>query len=162
MVDDAGAEMWPIGQARLYTRECFEAIGGMPPCLGADMITVTYANLRGFRTLTFLDLSVRHLRPMGSADGARRGRRREGRYQYIVHYGPLWVLLRSFVVARRFRPYGTSGFWFLLGYVEAAVRRVPRVPDPEFRAFARAEQRRRMGAAGRRVLGLGRSSVTTH
>ncbi len=141
-------------QARLYTRECFEAIGGMPPYLGADVITVTYAKLRGFRTRTFFDLPYRHLRPMGSNDGERRGRRREGRYQYIVHYRPLWVLLRALVVARRFRPYGTSGLWFLAGYVEAAVRRIPRVPDPEYRAFARAEQRRRMRGGVRKLLRL--------
>ncbi|HXS48299.1 MAG TPA: glycosyltransferase family A protein, partial [Solirubrobacterales bacterium] len=42
--------------ARLYSRACFDAIGGMPERLGADVITTTYAKIRGFRTATFSDL----------------------------------------------------------------------------------------------------------
>ena len=40
-------------QARLYSRECFEAIGGMPPFMGADMITNFRAQMHGYRTVTF-------------------------------------------------------------------------------------------------------------
>ncbi|MGV1048309.1 MAG: glycosyltransferase [Solirubrobacterales bacterium] len=140
--------------ARLYSRECFEAIGGMPERLGADVITTTYAKLRGFRTATFAELEVRHLRQIGTAQGALRGRARHGAYQYIVHYSPAWVLLRSLLVGLRFRPYGLSGAWFLGGYLGAALGAVPRVEDPEFRAFVRAEQRSRVG----RALGLGPGS----
>ncbi|HZO07635.1 MAG TPA: glycosyltransferase family 2 protein, partial [Solirubrobacterales bacterium] len=137
--------------ARLYTRACFEAIGGMPERLGADVITTTYAKLRGFRTATFADLPFRHLRHMGTAQGALRGRARHGLYQWIVHYSLLWVALRSLLVALRFRPYGLSGLWFFAGYVGAALRGVPRVEDPEFRAFVRAEQRTRLRRAIRRT-----------
>jgi glycosyltransferase involved in cell wall biosynthesis len=140
--------------ARLYSRACFEAIGGMPERLGADVITTTYAKLKGFRTATFADLPVRHLRHIGTAQGALRGRARHGAYQYIVHYSLAWIALRSLMVSLRFRPYGLSGLWFLGGYVGAALRGVERVDDAEFRAFARAEQRRRLGGALMRV-GLG-------
>jgi biofilm PGA synthesis N-glycosyltransferase PgaC len=140
--------------ARLYSRACFEAIGGMPERLGADVITTTYAKLRGFRTATFGDLQVRHLRHIGTADGALRGRARHGTYQYIVHYSFAWIALRSLMVSARFKPYVLSGAWFLGGYLGAAVRRVPRVEDPEFRAFVRAEQRARLRTA------LGRLSRT--
>ncbi len=139
-------------QARLYSRECFEAIGGMPPYMGADMVTTLYAKMRGYTTKTFADITVRHLRPMATADGVRRGRERQGAYQYVVHYGFVWIVLRAFVVAVRFRPYVLSGWWFLLGYIKAALRHMPRVEDPELRAFARHEQRQRMiGAVTRRV-----------
>ncbi len=139
--------------ARLFSRECFEAIGGMPERLGADVITTTYAKLRGYRTVTFADLPVRHLRHIGTAQGALRGRARHGAYQYIVHYSLAWVALRSLMVALRFRPYGLSGAWFLAGYLTAALRRAPRVEDPEFRRFVRAEQRARLGGALRRLPG---------
>jgi poly-beta-1,6-N-acetyl-D-glucosamine synthase len=138
--------------ARLYSRECFEAIGGMPPYMGADMITTIYAKMRGFATRTFTELPVRHLRPMGTADGLRRGRERQGAYQYVVHYSLAWILLRSFAVAIRFRPYGISGAWFLLGYLKAAANRMPRVEDPEWKAFARAEQRRKIRRVAGRLL----------
>jgi GT2 family glycosyltransferase len=137
--------------ARLYSRACFLAIGGMPERLGADVITTTYAKLRGFRTATFADLQVRHLRHIGTAQGALRGRARHGTYQYVVHYSLAWIALRSLMVSLRFRPYGLSGAWFLGGYVSAALRGVPRVEDPEFRAFIRAEQRARFGGALTRV-----------
>ncbi len=141
--------------ARIYSRACFEAIGGMPERLGADVITTTYAKLRGFRTATFADLSVRHLRHIGTAQGALRGRARHGTYQYIVHYSLIWILLRSLMVSLRFRPYGLSGLWFLGGYAGAALRGVPRVEDPEFRAFVRAEQRARLGGVLGRLRGGG-------
>lgn len=133
--------------ARLYSRECFEAIGGMPERLGADVITTTYAKLRGYGTATFAELEVRHLRHIGTAQGALRGRARHGAYQWIVHYSPAWVLMRALMVALRFRPYGLSGAWYLGGYLRAALSGVPRVEDPEFRAFVRAEQRARAARA---------------
>lgn len=68
---------------------------------------------------------------MATADGVRRGRERQGAYQYIVHYSFLWILLRSLVVAVRFRPYGLAGLWFLWGYIKAAPTYAPRVEDPE-------------------------------
>lgn len=142
--------------ARLYSSACFDAIGGMPERLGADVITTTYARMRGFRTATFYDLSVKHLRHIGTAQGALRGRARHGAYQYIVHYSAAWIALRSLLVALRFRPYGLSGAWFFGGYAGAALRRVPRVEDPEFRAFMRSEQRARLRRALRRGLRAGK------
>ncbi|MFL5872028.1 MAG: glycosyltransferase [Solirubrobacterales bacterium] len=136
--------------ARIYSQACLNAIGGMPERLGADVITTTYARMKGFRTVTFSDLEVRHLRHIGTAQGALRGRARHGAYQYIVHYSLLWIALRSLMVAFRFRPYGLSGLWFLGGYVGAALRRVERVEDPAFRAFMRAEQHERLRRALKR------------
>jgi biofilm PGA synthesis N-glycosyltransferase PgaC len=138
--------------ARVYSLACFDAIGGMPERLGADVITTTYARMKGFRTATFSDLPVRHLRHIGTAQGALRGRARHGAYQYIVHYSPLWIVLRSLMVAMRFRPYGLSGIWFFGGYAGAALRRTERVEDPEFRAFMRAEQRARLRRALKRLM----------
>jgi hypothetical protein len=137
----------PTAPARVYSRECYEAIGGMPPHMGADVITTIYAKLRGFTTRTYLELGVKHLRPMASADGIRRGRKREGAYQYVVHYHPLWILFRSLLVGTRFKPYGLSGWWFLLGYLEAALGPIQPVDDPAFRAFTRREQRQRVERA---------------
>jgi glycosyltransferase involved in cell wall biosynthesis len=141
----------PTAPARVYSRECYEAIGGMPPYMGADVITTIYAKLRGFTTRTYVELGVRHLRPMASADGIRRGRKRQGAYQYVVHYHPFWILARSIVVAARFKPYGLSGWWFLQGYFEAALGPVQPVHDPEFRAFTRKEQRERVERAVHRL-----------
>ena len=83
------------GALKCYSRECFEAIGGVQERLGWDTIDETYARMRGFVTVSFDDLVSIHHRPWGSADGAIRGLTRLGECAYITHYPPLWVLLRS-------------------------------------------------------------------
>ena len=81
--------------------------------------------------------------PSGSASGTLRGRARHGECAYVAHFSPLWVSLRAVKLARG-RPVGLTGVAFLYGYVRAAVRRVDRVPDPDFRRFARWELRQRI------------------
>ncbi|HEY2766812.1 MAG TPA: glycosyltransferase family A protein [Solirubrobacteraceae bacterium] len=131
------------GALKCYSRACFAAIGGVRESLGWDTIDETYARMKGFGTRSFSDLVSVHHRPIASADGALRGHARHGECAYISHYDPLWVTLRSAKVARR-APAGLSGAAFLYGYARAAVRKVQRVPDPEYRRFTRRELRRRM------------------
>ena len=58
-------------------------------------------------------------------------------------FQPSLDLLCAVKLARG-RPVGLTGVAFLYGYVWAAVRRVDRVPDPDFRRFARWELRQRI------------------
>ena len=131
------------GALKFYTRACFEAIGGVEERLGWDTIDETYARMHGFATRSFTDLVALHHRPLGTADGALRGRARHGECAYILHYGPLWVTLRSLKEAKSW-PAGISGAAFLYGYLRAALRSEPRVDDDEFRRFVRRELRGRM------------------
>jgi glycosyltransferase involved in cell wall biosynthesis len=131
------------GALKLYTRACFEAIGGVQERLGWDTIDEVYARMHGFHARSFKDLVSVHHRPLGSADGTLRGRARHGECAYIAHYGPTWVALRSLKVART-RPRVVSGLAFFYGYVRAAAVRTERVPDPAFRRFVRRELRQRM------------------
>jgi poly-beta-1,6-N-acetyl-D-glucosamine synthase len=133
------------GAVKLFRRECLEAIGGIPERLGWDTIDETYARMRGYDTISFDDLEGRHHRPYASADGRLRGRARHGECAWILHYDPLWVTMRSVKVGRSAPPV-VSGAAFLYGYVRAAASGVPRVEDPEFRRFTRAELRGRMRA----------------
>ncbi len=135
------------GALKLYSRSCLEAIGGVRECLGWDTIDETYARMRGFQTRSFPDIVANHLRPVGTADGALRGRARHGRCAWIAHFGLGWVALRSLKVGLRMRPRGLSGAAFLGGYLHAALIGVPRVSDDEFRRFVRGELRGRMRAA---------------
>jgi glycosyltransferase involved in cell wall biosynthesis len=131
------------GAVKCYSRECFESIGGIQERLGWDTIDGTYARMRGFRTVSFKDLVSVHHRPAGSADGILRGRARHGECAYIAHQTPAWVTLRALKYAT-FRPRLLSGLCFLYGFARAAIRRVERVPDREYRRFTRRELRRRM------------------
>jgi hypothetical protein len=131
------------GALKLYTRDCFEAIGGIRERLGWDTIDGTYARMHGFRTHSFPDIVSIHHRPAGCADGILRGRARLGECAYIVCSPTYWVLARSLKVAT-YPPRLLSGAAFLYGYARAAARRVERVPDPAYRRFARREARRRV------------------
>ena len=131
------------GAVKCYSRECFEAIGGVQQRLGWDTIDETYARMRGFTTESFEDLVSVHHRPWGTADGALRGRARLGQCAYITQYPPSWVVLRAAKLACE-RPRGIVGLAYLFGYCRAAVRRTERVRDPEYRRFTHRELRRRL------------------
>jgi hypothetical protein len=140
------------GAVKLYSAECFEAIGGLQERLGWDTIDGTYARMRGFATCSFGDLVGVHHRVFGSAQGRLRGRARHGTCAWIAHYPPIWVLARSLKLAT-LRPRGASGAAFFYGYARAAFVGVPRVQDDEFRRLTRRELRRRLvGTLTRREL----------
>lgn len=131
------------GALKCYSRACLRDIGGVQERLAWDTIDETYARMHGYRTASFTDLVSVHHRPLGSADGVLRGRARHGECAYISQYPPVWVILRSLKVACT-RPRGISGAAFLFGYFQAAVRRVDRVSDRDYRRFTRRELRRRL------------------
>jgi hypothetical protein len=131
------------GALKCYSKECFEAIGGVQERLAWDTIDETRARMCGFRTRAFDHLVAVHHRPWGSADGTLRGRARGGTAAYIAHYPAYWVGLRSLKYAA-VPPIGVSGLAFFYGYARAAVRRMPRVEDREFRRAIRRETRDRV------------------
>ncbi len=54
------------GALKLYSRECFEAIGGIEERLGWDTIDETYARMEGFATRSLPELSAKHHRPVAT------------------------------------------------------------------------------------------------
>lgn len=131
------------GAVKLYSRECFTAIGGIREQLGWDIVDEASARLRGFRTGAVSGLVARHHRQSGSAQGRLLGHARAGQSAWIANYPPHWIALRSFKVAAK-RPRVLSGLAFALGYARAAVRRIERVQDDELRTFVRGELGRRL------------------
>ena len=139
------------GALKCYSLACFEAIGGMHERLGWDTIDEVYARMRGYRTRAFPDLVAIHRRPWGSADGSMRGRARHGRCAYIVRFPLPWVLARAPIAAQGADSRTLSALFYLSGYASAALRRVPRVDDPEYCSFMRQEvASRALGALGDR------------
>ncbi len=131
------------GALKLYSHECFEAIGGIEERLGWDTIDETYARMHGFATRSFPELAARHHRPVATRGGALRGRARLGQCAYILRYSPWWVALRSLKIAT-WRPYGLSGIAFLYGYTKALLKAQPKVEDNSFKRFVRRELRGRV------------------
>ncbi len=131
------------GALKLYSRECFEAIGGVEERLGWDTIDETYARMRGYSTRSVPEITARHHRPVATRGGALRGRARHGQCAYILRYGAWWVILRSFKVGMS-RPYGLTGLAFAYGYFQALLKAQPKVEDERFKRFVRGELRGRL------------------
>jgi hypothetical protein len=134
------------GALKLYTRDCFDAIGGVVERLGWDGIDEVLARMHGYVTCSFDDAEALHYRETGSADGRLRGHVRWGESHWILNHGVVWTAARAFKTAR-LRPRGVSGAAYMYGYTRAAARRVPRIEVDGYRRFVRAEQRRRMSTA---------------
>ena len=126
------------GAVKVWSRSCFEAVGGVREHLGWDTIDETTARMRGFETGTVPGLVVRHLRPWGTVSGKLRGRVRYGTCAYAARYPLPWVMLRSLKMAL-LPPVGVSGLAFLWGYARAMARRAPREEHASYRRFVRKE-----------------------
>lgn len=139
------------GPVKLYRRDCFQQIGGMPELLGWDTADEVALRLRGWSARSLRDLRAVHLKPPGSVGGYVAGKVRHGECVWIVNYPASTVLARGLRLARE-RPYGIVAAAYVFGYFRARLRRDPQWPDEEVRAAAREEQRQRLRAELRRRL----------
>lgn len=130
------------GPAKLYSIECFTAIGVLDPDVGWDTLDEARAMLRGYRTRSFRHIKAKHHRPQGTASGWR-ARMAAGLAAYRVGYSPLFMLARA---ARHTvsEPVPIAGALMLAGYVNGYVRGEPRCAEPEVVEFIRRHQRRRL------------------
>jgi poly-beta-1,6-N-acetyl-D-glucosamine synthase len=136
----------PTGACRLYSRQCFEAIGGLESGLGWDTIDVTKALMLGFHTRNFPDLAVFHHRPMQSASGLRRGRINMGEAAYNAGYSPLFMIARALRHAFS-SPWPSGGALMMFAYTRSWLRRKRIVADREVVKFVRRQQIRRLFGA---------------
>jgi glycosyltransferase involved in cell wall biosynthesis len=144
------------GVAKLFRRECFEAIGGFVREVMWDGIDCHRCRMLGWKAASYPDesLAIRHLRQMGSSfRSVYHGRLRWGRGQHFMGTHPLYLL--GIAGYRMFeRPWALGGLCILMGYVGSAARHRPRYEDPAFRRFLRSWQMRSLaGRASCRVGG---------
>ncbi|WP_325344977.1 glycosyltransferase family 2 protein [Xylophilus sp.] len=134
------------GQFKRYRRAAFEDIGGFVQHLAWDGIDVHTAAMKGWQTLSFYDREawLWHHRIMGSSDRSiYTGRLRWGRGNWYLGYHPLYAIAAG-VRRMRERPYVIGGLLMIAGYFGAALRRLPRYDNPEFRRYLRGWQNRRL------------------
>jgi poly-beta-1,6-N-acetyl-D-glucosamine synthase len=144
--DSFEGENHVAGGCQLFTRQCFEEIGGYIPnrAGGIDWIAVTTARMKGWKTRSFPEKRFHHYRTLGTA--GRSGLAASfsyGEKDYYLGGSPIWQLFR---VAYRMikRPVLVDGLALLFGYCWAALRRVKRPVSPELMRFHRREQMRKL------------------
>ena len=132
------------GPCKMYRRACLKDMGGLIPMLGWDILDVTRARQRGWRTQSYRHLPIYHLRPMGQVLGMIRTFLSYGKACYLIRCHPLFVLGRALYRAMEV-PY-FLGLLIMAGYVQAALQ-VPeaqRLKDRSLANFLRREQLERL------------------
>ena len=131
------------GAAKMYSRACFEAIGGLEASLGWDTIDEVRALMLGFSTRSFRHITAYHHRPQGAASGCWGSRVAAGRAAYNIGYSPLFLLARALRLAFTWPPL-VGGAALVAGYAEGSLKRSPRRMSPAQIRFVRRQQLRRL------------------
>ena len=134
------------GAVQLFSRSCFESLGGLIPIPegGWDAITNIRARANGYDTRTFPELRVEHLKPRNSMEGGSIQRKWQlGIRDYALGYHPAFELAKC-VVRWRERPVVVGGLARIAGFGWSTIHRLPRILPPDVIAAIRREQRNRM------------------
>jgi glycosyltransferase involved in cell wall biosynthesis len=118
----------PRGPTQFFRVACLDAIGGLPPWPSFDSIANVKARALGYETRLLTDVVATHNRETASRYGHAQGYARKGRYAWFLGLHPVLVAARTAAYSSR-RPHH-AGYHFLKGYLESALDRTPRCPDP--------------------------------
>lgn len=127
------------GGAKIYRRECWDALGGLWVGPGSDTVDEVKANMLNWSTKSFMDLQIQHHRWTGAAYGRWGGLVKNGKTDYVSGYHPLFLLAKA--CARLLKaPYLVGSIALVYGYIQAQVERIPRVDDPELIRYLQRQQ----------------------
>jgi len=124
------------GPVKLYSKECFQKIGGLRPSIGWDSVDELLARYHGFTTYTDVQLKVKHLRPTGKGY-TEKARRLQGEAMYKMRYGFLITLIASLKMAWKLRS-STLFMDNMKGFIAARKNNIPFTVTKDEGAFIRS------------------------
>lgn len=127
------------GALKTMRRDVFDRIGGFVPTYSWDIVDGAAVRALGYRPGN-LPLRVEHLRPHSSYEGVLRGRMKWGEGAWTIGTHPLYALARGAYLMTQNRPYLLAGAAYWWGYLRAAFRRTPRIPNAGLTRALRREQ----------------------
>ncbi len=131
------------GATKIYRRQCWEAIGGLLRQTGWDTLDEVKANMLGWQSKSFSDITLVQHRTTGASDGTWKNLVKNGRANYICGYHPLFMTLKC--VKRIFeKPLVISAAGLMTGYLSGYVLRIPRVQDKQVIRYLRKQQLKRL------------------
>ncbi len=136
------------GAARVYRKDCWDAIGGTIAGLGWDAMDVYKARMLGWETESFEDIRMIHHVKTWAKGGLLHGRARSGRMEYLLGTHPVFFGGKLMVSMFRW-PYLVGAACTAYGYISAGARGEERISDPELITYIRKEQKERMRRAFR-------------
>ncbi|KPJ98416.1 MAG: glycosyl transferase [Nitrospira bacterium SG8_35_4] len=134
------------GACQLFRRKCFESVGGYVPLNvgGIDLVAVTTARMRGWKTRTFTEKTCEHHRKIGSSGNVfQKAPFSSGYHDYLMGVDPVWQFFRSIYQLSN-RPFFIKGCALFSGYLWAVLRRAERPVSREFIEFRKKENRGRL------------------
>jgi biofilm PGA synthesis N-glycosyltransferase PgaC len=131
------------GATKIYRKKCWQAIGGLINAPGWDTLDEAKANMKGWKTMSFLDFKIIHHRATGAADGAWKNWVKNGRANYISGYHPVFMAIKC--VKRFFqKPYIIGSAGLMYGFVSGYMNDIPQVKDEDLIKYIRKEQMNRL------------------
>ena len=149
--DSFEGENHVAGACQLFRYRCFQEVGGYIPnrAGGVDWIAVTTARMKGWKTKSFREKSIRHHRRIGTAErSVLSANFLYGQKDYFLGGSLIWQLFRVGYRMTK-KPVLTGGLALLFGYCFAALRRMERPVTPELMQFHRREQMKKLRAVFR-------------
>jgi biofilm PGA synthesis N-glycosyltransferase PgaC len=115
------------GCSKIVRTECFRQIGGFIPERGWDTVDEIRAQVMGWKTCHFGDVTLRHLRSEGAGIGFARTSMMHGQIYYTTGGGALFFLLKFFHRLVFGRPIVLGGIMMLVGLVRAWLKDEPKL-----------------------------------
>jgi poly-beta-1,6-N-acetyl-D-glucosamine synthase len=134
------------GAVQFFRRDCFESLGGLVavPEGGWDTVTCVQARMHGFKTETFREIVVDHLKPRNIAEGNIFRRTWQlGIREYALGYHPLFELIKSGYRCIE-HPVLLGAFLRFAGYTWCSLSRRTRMLPADIIRFIRQEQMARV------------------
>jgi biofilm PGA synthesis N-glycosyltransferase PgaC len=139
-------EFHPAGAVQFFTRDCYQAVGGLQPFRGGydDTVAAVNARMRGWDTVTFSDLPVYHHRFTGvTGRSPLVAKFMDGLTEYSLGYHPLYEMGNCLARATD-KPYLLGAVVKFLGFLSARFSSRKRHVADGFREYLRREQMARL------------------
>lgn len=86
----------PVGPSKVYRRECYDQIGGLKAIPGWDLADLLGAQMKGWTTVCFQDLMIKHYRPTGTRrDGLWSRSVLQGRFEFRHGYAAWYTVFKA-------------------------------------------------------------------
>jgi biofilm PGA synthesis N-glycosyltransferase PgaC len=115
------------GCSKVVRAQCFRDIGGFIPRRGWDTVDEIRAQVKGWKTRHFDDVTVRHLKPEGAGIGFARTNSMHGQIYYVTGGGALFFLFKFLHRLIFGTPVILGGIMMLAGFLRSWIRGEPRL-----------------------------------
>ncbi len=136
-----------MGPSKVYRKECFLDIGGvLEENICWDMLDNIRAQMKGWDTKSFGDISFIHYKQIGYKQGSiLKGCYTTGNILYFYGYHPLYILAKG-IYRMCESPFIIGGLYTIIGYYAAWFTRKDRYHDKNLIAYMQTKQMQKLAA----------------